>query len=214
MCTHGHPHISCHRPPKTSSHPSVHIHVSPILTCCIVENPRKWCPSFPFGGKGGAPKGGCTKIGAFFFLIARMKRCVSSARQQNEDLTECEKCGHNLPNRKSDNKSGKRGVTPLAPPIGLCSRSEDCECTCRSAAQNPRPAHPPSLLNSSPHQGTLTGELWRLPTTSKMSQSRLTRVSHSCTRTTLCSQHGLLNFAVALFHPSGRLMLPSAPCDS
>ena len=26
--------------------PAVHIHVSPILTCCIVENPRKWCPVF------------------------------------------------------------------------------------------------------------------------------------------------------------------------
>ena len=24
----------------------VHIHVSPILTCCIVENPRKCCPVF------------------------------------------------------------------------------------------------------------------------------------------------------------------------
>ena len=38
-CTHGHPHISSHRPLKTSSHPAIHIHVSPILTCCIVENP-------------------------------------------------------------------------------------------------------------------------------------------------------------------------------
>ena len=46
MCTHGHLHISCHRPLKTSSHPAVHILVSPILTCCIVENPRKWCPVF------------------------------------------------------------------------------------------------------------------------------------------------------------------------
>ena len=46
MCTHGHPHTSSHRPLKTSSHPAVHIHVSPILTCCIVENPRKWCPVF------------------------------------------------------------------------------------------------------------------------------------------------------------------------
>ena len=48
MCTHGHPHISSHRPLKTSSHPAVHIHVSPILTCCIVENPRKWCPVFHY----------------------------------------------------------------------------------------------------------------------------------------------------------------------
>ena len=46
MCTHGHPHISSHRPLKTSSHLAVRIHVSPILTCCIVENPRKWCPVF------------------------------------------------------------------------------------------------------------------------------------------------------------------------
>ena len=38
MCTTGHPHISSHRPLKTSSHPAVHIHVSPILTCCIAEN--------------------------------------------------------------------------------------------------------------------------------------------------------------------------------
>ena len=44
MCTHGHPHISRHRPLKTSSHPAVQMHVSPILTCCVVENPRKWCP--------------------------------------------------------------------------------------------------------------------------------------------------------------------------
>ena len=44
MCTHGHPHISSHRPLKASSHPAVHIHVSPILTCFVVENPRTWCP--------------------------------------------------------------------------------------------------------------------------------------------------------------------------
>ena len=25
---------------------AVHIHVSPILTRCIVVNPRKWCPVF------------------------------------------------------------------------------------------------------------------------------------------------------------------------
>ena len=48
--THGHPHISSHRPLKTSSHPAVHIHVSPILTFCIVENPEEVVPSFPFGG--------------------------------------------------------------------------------------------------------------------------------------------------------------------
>ena len=46
MCTHGHPYISSHGPLKTSSHFAVHIHVSPILTRCIVENPRKWCPVF------------------------------------------------------------------------------------------------------------------------------------------------------------------------
>ena len=46
MTTHGHPHISSHRPLKTSSHFAVHIHVSPILTRCIVENPRKWSPVF------------------------------------------------------------------------------------------------------------------------------------------------------------------------
>ena len=44
--THEHPHISSHRPLKTSSHPAVHIHVSPILTCCIVENPSEVVPSF------------------------------------------------------------------------------------------------------------------------------------------------------------------------
>ena len=44
MYTHGHPNISRHRPLKTSSHPAVHMLVSPILTCCVVENPRKWCP--------------------------------------------------------------------------------------------------------------------------------------------------------------------------
>ena len=50
MCTHGHRHISGHRPLKTSSHPAVHIHVSPIVTCCIVENPSEVVPSFPFFG--------------------------------------------------------------------------------------------------------------------------------------------------------------------
>ena len=51
MCTHGHPHIPSHRPIKTSSHCAVHIHVSPILTCCVVENPRKWCPVFHFSAR-------------------------------------------------------------------------------------------------------------------------------------------------------------------
>ena len=46
MCTHGHPHISSYRPLKTSSHPAVHIQVSPVLT----ENPSEVVPSFPFGG--------------------------------------------------------------------------------------------------------------------------------------------------------------------
>ena len=41
-----HPHISSHGPLKTSSHPAVHVHVSPILTCCI-ENPSEVVPSFP-----------------------------------------------------------------------------------------------------------------------------------------------------------------------
>ena len=45
-CTHGHPYISSHGPLNTSSHPAVHTHFSPILTCCIVGNPRKWCPVF------------------------------------------------------------------------------------------------------------------------------------------------------------------------
>ena len=31
---------------RTSSHFAVHIHVSPIPTQSIVENPRKWCPVF------------------------------------------------------------------------------------------------------------------------------------------------------------------------
>ena len=39
---------SSHRPLKTSSHFAVHIHVSPILICCIVENPSEVVPSFPF----------------------------------------------------------------------------------------------------------------------------------------------------------------------
>ena len=43
-----HLYISSHRPLKTSSHPAVHAHVSPILTCCIVENPSEVVPSFPF----------------------------------------------------------------------------------------------------------------------------------------------------------------------
>ena len=48
MCTHGHPHVSSHGPLKTSSHPAVRIHVSPILTCRFVENPREWCPVFHY----------------------------------------------------------------------------------------------------------------------------------------------------------------------
>ena len=46
MCTHGHPHVSTHRPLKTSSNLAVHIHVSPILTCCIVEKPSEVVPRF------------------------------------------------------------------------------------------------------------------------------------------------------------------------
>ena len=32
---------------RPSSHPAVHIHVSQILTCCILEKPSKVVPSFP-----------------------------------------------------------------------------------------------------------------------------------------------------------------------
>ena len=49
MYIHEHPHISSHRPLKTSSHPAVHIHVSPILTFCIVENLSEVVPSFTLG---------------------------------------------------------------------------------------------------------------------------------------------------------------------
>ena len=39
---------------KTSSHPAVHIHVSPILTCCFVENPSEVVPSFPLNASNAA----------------------------------------------------------------------------------------------------------------------------------------------------------------
>ena len=40
--------ISSHGPVKASSHFAVHMHVSPILTCRIVENPSEGVPRFPF----------------------------------------------------------------------------------------------------------------------------------------------------------------------
>ena len=49
MCTHGHPHISSRLPLKTSSHLTVHIHVSPILTRLCCGKPSEVVPSFPFG---------------------------------------------------------------------------------------------------------------------------------------------------------------------
>ena len=41
ICTHGHPHISRHRPLKTTFTPAVHIHVSTSLTCGISEKPSE-----------------------------------------------------------------------------------------------------------------------------------------------------------------------------
>ena len=110
-----------------------------------------------------------------------MKRCVNSVRQQNEDLPHTDPAW-----RKSNNKSGKRGVTPSTPPLGLCSRSEDAKA--RATAQPRIPAQ--RILQACSTRRRIKA-LWRLPTMSKMLQSRLT----TCHQLPVPTQPTLLHYA-------------------